>query len=160
MLFASAPHKGLREVYTRFARLRQWRPSLRLEVADPGYLRWDAGPTPDGARPLGQLSHARLTARMAGALCLFHAQRSFAETFGLVIAEANAVGTPALVQRGLGANDEVASTAEQCVDVDDIEAVLARLDDWRREPPVVTVRPGFRLSAVAACWRARLAAGA
>lgn len=60
---------------------------------------------------------------MRSALCLFYPQTSFAESFGLVIAEANAVGTPALLHAGLGANEEFASSTEQCVDGSDPEAV-------------------------------------
>tara|TARA_R110002096_G_scaffold235626_1_gene425956 strand:+ start:1060 stop:1392 length:333 start_codon:yes stop_codon:yes gene_type:complete len=107
LFFCSSPHKGLNQVFRQFAALRERFPKLTHEVADPGYLAWDTGKIPDGVWLRGSLSHDRRIGRMRRALCLFYPQDSFAETFGLVIAEANAVGTPFLVQRGLGANDEV-----------------------------------------------------
>jgi glycosyltransferase involved in cell wall biosynthesis len=162
LLFASAPHKGLAEVYARFRTLRARLPSLRLEVADPGYLAWDAGTPPAGVRPLGTLRHADLVARMRRALCLFYPQTRFAETFGLVMAEANAVGTPVLVQAGLGANDEVVADPAQRIDATDDALIAARIAAWRAGYPSVSGNPGFALDRVAQDWRrlleARLAA--
>lgn len=152
LLFASAPHKGLNQVYERFAEVRAAIPALRLEVADPGYLRWRTDQAPRGVRHLGALPQADLHARMRRALCLFYPQTSFAETFGLVIAEANALGCPVLVHRGLGANDEVASTPDQCVDAGDSASLLRRLRQWRAAPPRIETRPCFRLRAVAGDW--------
>lgn len=160
LFFASAPHKGLVEVFAKFAALRHELPALRLEVADPGYLRWRTGPPPQGVRLLGPLSHSELLKRMAGSLCLFYPQTSFVETFGLVIAEANAVGIPALVHRGLGANDEIVSTPDQCIDAGDPAAIRERIDRWRAEPPAVKARRAFGLSAVTQRWLALLAGDA
>ena len=159
LLFASAPHKGLREVYAAFADLRARIPSLRLAVADPGYLAWPAGRPPEGAMQLGRLGQADLHRWMRRSLCLFYPQTGFAETFGLVIAEANAVGCPALLHEGLGANDEVASTPAQRLDATDQDAIAARIDEWRRQRPVVTVRPEFRHGAVVARWQHLLGLG-
>ena len=159
MLFASSPHKGLGQVFRRFEALKHRIPSLRLAVADPGYLAWPAGPVPTGVIPLGRLEKPRLVSWMRRALCLFYPQDQFAETFGLVIAEANAVGCPALLQRGLGANDEVASDPWQCIDTANPEAIAARIDDWRSaigRRPLATGRAEFRLSQVTAQWAALL----
>ncbi|MCQ0969590.1 glycosyltransferase family 4 protein [Paracoccus sp. TK19116] len=153
LLFASAPHKGLRQVFAQFAALRELMPDLRLSVADPGYLAWDTGPVPKGAQLLGPLPHDRLIARMRHSLCLFYPQDSFAETFGLVLAEANAVGTPVLVQRGLGANDEVVTDPDQRLDGFDAARVAQRLRNWQAWPPHVVANPSFRLSTVATRWR-------
>ena len=157
LLFASSPHKGLSEVYARFRELRDRVPTLRLEVADPGYLRWDAGRAPEGTMLLGPLAHADLIGRMRRALCLFYPQTTFAETFGLVLAEANAVGTPVLVHRGLGANDEVAGGAGQAVCGHDTDAILDRILHWRRCRPDISVNPDFRLARVATRWEEVLA---
>ena len=119
LLFASAPHKGLDQVAAAFAALRQTIPALRLELADPGYLAWDSGPIPDGVVALGTLSHPQVIAKMRQALCIFYPQTRFAETFGLVLAEANAVGCPVLVHRSLGANDEVTCSPDQRIDAAD-----------------------------------------
>ena len=152
LLFASSPHKGLGEVFAQFAALRQHIPDLNLAVADPGYLRWETGPVPDGVDFLGSLSHDALVQQMRHALCLFYPQTTFAETFGLVLAEANAVGTPALVHAGLGANAEIAAGGDQQVDGHDPAQILARVQAWRVAPPRVSANPDFRLSRVAEVW--------
>ncbi|MFN0263979.1 glycosyltransferase [Tepidamorphus sp. 3E244] len=155
LLFASSPHKGLAQVFERFERLKIRFPDLRLAVADPGYLDWPTGRIPEGVLPLGRLSQPDLIDWMRRALCLFYPQDHFAETFGLVIAEANAVGCAALLHRGLGANDEVASGPGQCIDTTDADAIAARIADWRAAAPATPFaepRPEFRLSHVAAQW--------
>jgi glycosyltransferase involved in cell wall biosynthesis len=158
LLFASAPHKGLDQVYAAFAAARRAIPTLRLAVADPGYLRWPAGAAPEGVEPLGRLAQAELHGWMRRALCLFYPQTRFAETFGLVIAEANALGCPALVHRGLGANDEVASTPGQCLDAMRPDLILGRLQEWRACPPAITGRDEHRATNIGRLWRDRIAA--
>lgn len=153
LFFASAPHKGLREVYAAFAEMRQRIPGLTLEVCDPGYMAWDVGPVPEGVEVLGRLDRREVWGRMRRCLCLFYPQAQFAETFGIVLAEANAVGCPVLAQRGLGANDEVVSGAGQCIDTSRLDLVEARLRQWQATPPRVTGRPEFRASAVARRWQ-------
>lgn len=158
LFFASSPKKGLDQVVAAFTTLRGRIPGLRLEVADPGYLTWENGNMPTGVTVLGTLPHAAVIRKMRQALCLFYPQTRFAETFGLVIAEANAVGCPALVHRGLGANDEVASDASQCIDGSDPQMIEDRIVTWRGTPPAVTLNPRFRFSAVMRDWRALLGA--
>lgn len=152
LLFASSPHKGLAEVFEQFRNLRARIPELKLAVADPGYLRWATGPVPDGVIFLGALSHPALIRQLRRSLCLFYPQTTFAETFGLVLAEANAVGTPALVHAGLGANDEVLCGSGQRIDGHDPAQIAARIDAWRRDPPRVAANPVFRLREVARHW--------
>jgi len=78
--------------------------------------------------------------------------RVFAETFGLVLAESNAVGTPVLTHP-LGAAPEVLGTAEQLIDTTDVEAVIQRIMAWRDgQRPVVKANPAFYLSNVANEW--------
>ncbi|KAF0676038.1 glycosyltransferase family 4 protein [Profundibacterium mesophilum] len=157
MLFASAPHKGLDQVFDAFRRLRGRIPDLILDVADPGYLAWRTGPAPEGVRFIGTLPHDMLMARMRRSLCLFYPQSRFAETFGLVIAEANAVGTPALLHTGLGANDEIARSAGQCIDTGDMDAVHGTIARWRANPPRINLPEEFRLIRVLDQWESLLA---
>ncbi len=152
LLFASSPHKGLAEVFDQFSTLRQNLPDLNLMVADPGYLSWETGPVPDGVTFLGSLSHAALIREMRRALCLFYPQTSFAETFGLVLAEANAVGTPVLVHAGLGANSEIVGDPVQRVNGCDPAQILARIRAWRHAAPRAEANPDFRLNRVARQW--------
>ncbi|MEI4488792.1 glycosyltransferase family 4 protein [Frigidibacter sp. MR17.14] len=160
LLFASSPHKGLNEVFQHFTVVRHRWPDLRLAVADPGYLSWPTGAVPDGVTFLGRLSPEVLAQWMRRSLCLFYPQTQFAETFGLVIAEANAVGCPALLHAGLGANDEIAGHHGQCIDTTAPAAVERKLAEWRAvsatAPMSVTLSDGLRLSAVVAAWRAEL----
>ncbi|MEQ8291244.1 MAG: glycosyltransferase family 4 protein [Roseovarius sp.] len=159
LLFASSPHKGLGQVFRRFEALRTDFPTLRLAVADPGYLAWPTGPVPEGVIPLGRLDQPRLIGWMRRALCLFYPQDQFAETFGLVIAEANAVGCPALLHRGLGANDEVASDPGQCLDTADPQAIAARIAEWRQtvgQRPLAQAQPRFRMSRIVDLWAGQL----
>lgn len=152
LLFASSPHKGLAEVFTQFSTLRDTIPQLTLAVADPGYLSWETGPVPDGVTFLGSLSHPELIQQMRTTLCLFYPQTTFAETFGLVLAEANAVGTPVLVHAGLGANSEIVSDADQTVNGHDPAEILSRITSWRHTAPQVDTNPAFRMSQVARKW--------
>jgi len=152
LLFASSPHKGLAQVFAQFRAVREAIPGLTLGVADPGYLAWDTGPVPDGVTFLGKLPHDALVSEMRRALCLFYPQTTFAETFGLVLAEANAVGLPVLVHRDIGANAEVAGNPVQLVDGNDTAELCIRLQGWRAVPPVVCANPAFRLKSVAQDW--------
>lgn len=152
LLFASAPHKGLAQVFAQFQAARAEIPDLTLAVADPGYLAWDTGPVPDGVTFLGTLPHDALIAEMRQAHCLFYPQTTFAETFGLVLAEANAVGLPVLVHRDLGANAEIVGDLDQCINGHDLSHILARLRQWRATPPLTRANPEFRLSNVARRW--------
>ena len=156
LLFASSPHKGLAQVFARFRTARDAIPTLTLAVADPGYLAWDTGPVPDGVTFLGPLPHAELIAQMRRSLCLFYPQTTFAETFGLVMAEAQSVGLPVLAHDRLGANAEVVATPGQLLDAADDTAILARLLAWRSQRPTVGGNPDFTLDAVCRRWRDRL----
>lgn len=154
LLFASSPHKGLRQVFEQFTDVRRFLPGLSLTVADPGYLAWETGPVPDNVHLLGAIPHHQLISQMRSSLCLFYPQSSFAETFGLVMAEANAVGTPVLVQRGLGANDEVVGDPAQLLDGFDAETVARRLHRWQTQSPRIELDNQFRTSAVCRSWLA------
>lgn len=157
LVLASSPHKGLDQVAAACITLRQTNPALRLELADPGYLALDNGRMPDGVVALGTLTHAQVIAKMRQALCIFTPQTRFAETFGLVLAEANAMGCPVLVHRGLGANDEVKCSAEQRIDATQPQQIADRIIAWRKTAPVVSLLPQFRLNAVRQRWRDILA---
>ena len=143
-------------MFRQFAALRERFPKLTHKVADPGYLAWDTGKIPDGVWLRGSLSHDRRIGRMRRALCLFYPQDSFAETFGLVIAEANAVGTPFLVQRGLGANDEVVCGQDQLIVSTDLDQLAQRIRQWQTAFPSVHCQPCFRLNHVSALLQQRL----
>jgi glycosyltransferase involved in cell wall biosynthesis len=158
LVFLSSPHKGLDQVYEAFRVLRRRIPSVRLHVANPGYLA-RRFPEVGGVVSLGTLPHPQVARHLREALCLFYPQATFEETFGLVFAEAHAVGTPVLAHP-LGAAPEVIACGRQLCDVTDIEEVCERIGRWRTGArPAPAHRPEFQLSAVIDVWE-RLLIGA
>lgn len=153
LLFASSPHKGLHQVLKNFSLLRERIPQLSLLVCNPGYLE---RPLPDceGVHYTGKLRPAQVQAHMRRSLCLFNAQSEFAETFGLVFAEAHSVGTPVIAQRGLGAVDEVVGDAtEQALDVNHAEQVYASIKRWRDgQRPQLALNAAFAPDTVKIGW--------
>lgn len=185
LLFFSSPNKGLRFTLDAFRALRRRMPELRLCVANPGYKSLSSGRI-DGVEWLGSLPHARVLAEARTALCTFSGNFVIPETFGLVFAESHAVGTPVMTP-DCGAAAEVLGDPAQLLPVSlaqrTYEAALRRLPpqlrtaparladrcglfdryieriaSWRAGArPQVGPDPRFRLSAVAAEWRALLA---
>lgn len=150
LVFFSSPHKGLEQVLERFGRLRAEWPDLTLYLANPGYI---PGPEMalEGVVNLGALDHSEVLRHVAEAFCVFYPQSSFAETFGLVFAEANALGTP-VIAHPLGAAEEVLGSS-QVVDCDSAGAVEELFRRWREEgPPPVGLSPRFTLASVTQRW--------
>jgi glycosyltransferase involved in cell wall biosynthesis len=153
LLFASSPHKGLEQVLDNFTKLRQRIPQLSLLVCNPGYLERPL-PIYDGVHYTGKLRPAQVHAQMRRSLCLFNAQSTFAETFGLVFAESHSMGTPVVAQRGLGAVDEVVGEEYgQVLNVNDAQAVYELIASWRDgQRPKLAKNPAFDLDAVKVQW--------
>jgi len=152
LVFFSSPHKGLDHALYLFARLRAVDPTYTLHVANPGYLRASVEAWPDGVRDLGAMPWSGVIAHVRSALCVFHPNLVFPETFGLVHAEANAVGTPCLTSY-LGANSEVLNPAsQQMLDVRNEKAVIDRILKWGEERPVVRGKPEFKIENVIKQW--------
>ena len=129
LLFCSSPHKGLDRAVTIFRRALLRFPALTLEVADPGYRPWPRVDVPR-VRYLGSLPFQELVPYMRRALCVFYPNTDVPETFGLVYAEANAVGTPVLAHP-IGAADEVLNGPGQLLDCTDADAVVECVGRWR-----------------------------
>ncbi|MEZ5500028.1 MAG: glycosyltransferase family 4 protein [Steroidobacteraceae bacterium] len=186
LLFASSPNKGLDYALAAFASLRRHRPQLRLHVTNPGYKRNLPTRLP-GVTWLGALPRDRGITEMRSALAVFSPNFVLPETFGLVFAEANAVGTPVLAH-DVGAAREVLDPRQPVLPVKKSQRILARagaplgsrlrcalagsgmltplfadyrelIDRWRAGGrPVVAGSARFRRSAVDAAWRSLLAA--
>jgi glycosyltransferase involved in cell wall biosynthesis len=181
LLFLSSPNKGLSYVLTAFQAIRRALPRLRLHVANPGYRQLPALQLPDVVW-LGALPPAQAMAHARSALCVFMPGFRIPETFGLVFAEANAVGTPVLAH-DCGAAREVLHQANPVLPIRARQRGCARLahlfaaqaprllagpalhlgvfDDyidllrlWQSgQRPRVAADARFRLSAVADEWR-------
>lgn len=103
---------------------------------------------------LGTLTPSQVHQEVAGALAVFYPQTTFAETFGLVFAEANALGTPVLAHP-LGSAEEVLSAggAGQVMDLTEDEVVVDQIALWRDGGrPEVRGAAQFRLETVTKTW--------
>lgn len=151
LLFLSSPHKGLEQVLDVFGMLKRRCAAIRLCIANPGYLNWKV-PRTEGVFTLGTLRHDEAVNHLRDSLCLFYPQSTFEETFGLVFAEANAVGTPVLAHP-LGAAAEVLNDAAQLCDCNDMTEVCNRVLRWRDGMRPVPASPKrFELPEIMADW--------
>lgn len=152
LVFLGSPHKGLEQVLAVFSELRRHRPTARLLLARPAYSK-PSGPPPPGVEKLGIRPHPEVLELLRRSFCLFYPQAVFEETFGLVFAEANSVGTPVLTHPH-GAAPEVLDS-NQLVDCREPERPVAKLLDWyARGRPKVTGKNAYRLSYVIDQWEA------
>ena len=83
------PRKGLEVLLSAFAELRTTRPGLRLLVAGPGSI----DVVPPGVTMLGQVSDA-VKASVYRSVDVFVAPNTGGESFGIILLEAMAAGTP------------------------------------------------------------------
>ncbi|HKB60738.1 MAG TPA: hypothetical protein VKC56_11925 [Gallionellaceae bacterium] len=154
LVFFSSPHKGLENTLRVFGEFKEI-PALRdmkLYIANPGYVDdQDTRAIPNVVN-LGKLSHYQAMRHVRSSFAVLHLNNARAETFGLVHAEANAVGVPFLNSR-MGATPEICPDPRQFVDVADVESVSGRLMDWRANGrPEVQVNPAFRRHRVVDAW--------
>jgi glycosyltransferase involved in cell wall biosynthesis len=156
LVYFSSPHKGLKEVLAVLAHIRKTLPEVKLYIANPGYVELGKDIDFEGVEVLGKLKHKEVIRHVREAFCVFYPQTWFRETFGLVFAEANAVGTP-VVTHPVGAAREVVHPACAPFDVSDANDVLKCLQKWKKEGrPKVSCHPEFRISKVVQRWRSLL----
>ena len=152
LVFFSSPHKGLEQVLQAFSRAKEEFPALKLYIANPGYWPMPPNIESEDVVVLGALKHQEVMQHVREAFCVFYPQSRFEETFGLVFAEANAVGTP-VITHPLGAAPELLTNKQQLVDVTDAAKVVERLRKWYKEGrPAVKLPEKFRLNAVLNSW--------
>lgn len=161
LVFFSSPAKGLEQVLTTFARLLPDFPDLQLYIAAPCYcsdrLKLDDG-VASRVVNLGSISQQEVLRHMRDALCVFYPQDRAPETFGLVLAEANAVGT-AVLACPIGAAPEILDDPQQLVAADDFDAIAERITQWQKPPHYeVSLAGKFRLTQVVADWEQLLTA--
>lgn len=180
LVFFSSPHKGLQYATTVFAHLHAKNPDLRLYIANPGYLK-DAAREQAGVINIGAVPHHEILGHVQTALCTFYPNYVYPETFGLALAESNALGTPVLTH-DIGAASEVLNGPGQLIEVprsrgiaDSVfwrfpalrpagETILAalgcsnayreRIRSWQQGArPVVHGRDEFELDQVVRAWQ-------
>jgi hypothetical protein len=152
LIFFSSPHKGLSRTLEVFKHLRRQDRAFQLYVANPGYVPGSDHQPIQGVRDLGCLSHPEVIQHLREALCVFHLNDSFPETFGIVHAEALAVGTP-IITASHGANYEVIRDPRFMLDVRDNEAVIKRVLAFAEERPKTLCPEEYRLSNVVKRWQ-------
>lgn len=151
LCFISSPHKGLEYALSIFERLHSINPDFKLHVTNPGYFK-DAIVEQPGVVLEGSLSHDKVIALLRSSLCLFYPNTVFPETFGLVMAESDAVGTPVLTH-AFGASYEVTDHPQEVMDCRDKEAVVKKVMMWYHgSRPTVRGKPQFRLKNVVNHW--------
>lgn len=183
LIFFSTPVKGLEFAIFIFRSLRRRWPDLRLLVANPGYA---SGLTSgiEGIVNLGPLPQSEVLAHVSTSLCTFCPNFEYPETFGLVLGESNAVGTP-VIAHPIGAAGEVVGDSRQIIAVPGLAsfvfrvcrrvggghaiAALAvdvlggfgcyidRIESWRNgSRPQVEARKCFAIDTVLGEWRSLL----
>ena len=188
LVFFSSPNKGLAFTLDAFRAARRVMPDLRLRVGSPGYKSLRRARIEsvdgkiDGVDWLGAQPHERILQEVRTALCVFYPNFVLPETFGLVLAEAKAVGTPVLthacgaapevladprmllpVTRSLRMYEQAAShipsglrrfVAPWAEPLGIFQMYVNRVHAWRYgERPAIGPDARFRLSVVAQRWR-------
>lgn len=152
LAFVSSPHKGLKHTLELFRCLRRVNPDFKLYVSNPGYLPDLAAPE-EGVIYLGSLPHQKVLELLRNSLCLFYPNTLFPETFGLVMAEANSVGTPVLTHPIGAASEIVDLPGYELTDCNRIPEVVNRIMRWYNgERPTVRKRAEFDTYCVSKQW--------
>jgi glycosyltransferase involved in cell wall biosynthesis len=184
LVFFSSPNKGLKYTLDAFRELRRRMQDLRLLVGNPGY-KIRHFPEIEGVEYLGPQPQALIHAQVRSALCMFYPNFVYPETFGLVLAESKALGTPVLTH-DCGAAAEIVADPEQVLPLssaqvlyEDVFGMLGA--GWRRLParlaasaglfdsyverirswrsgrrPVTAPDPRFKLTTIVDQWRSLL----
>lgn len=150
LIFSSSPYKGLPLVLKAFTTLRKTFPDYQLFIISPDHLDQIKN-LPPNTHLLGALPPYLLHQHIREAFCVFYPQFERVETFGLVYAEANAIGTPVLAH-DFGAAREVLSDPDQLVDGRNSQAIIDKMKAWRKKRPTVRGKEEFRLDNVIQSW--------
>lgn len=155
LVWFSSPHKGLEHAFKYFEALLRFNPNFKLYVSNPGYLKDYIIPGTsiyNNVVFLGALPHPMALEHVKDSLCVFYPNIVFPETFGLVFAEANALGVPVLTHP-LGAAREVLDHPAQIVDCRSVKNVVDRVMAWYSgNRPRVMGKTAFKLSNVLKSW--------
>ncbi|MCF6288714.1 MAG: glycosyltransferase [Proteobacteria bacterium] len=155
LIFFSSPNKGLAQVVKTFNTINKQLPDLRLYIANPGYKNDESITLNKNINTLGSLPHQQMMDEVATSLCVFYPQDSFAETFGLIYAEANALGTPVLAH-DIGAAREILHRNNNLIDAKDSEQILNTVRAWQKQLPIVEYKQNFNDESVFEQWNSLL----
>lgn len=149
MILASTPSKGLALNLQAFEKINRVFPEYELHIAT--YAKWNNSALPRNVKFLGSLPQHELFKKIRESFCMFYPQYQNRETFGLVYAEANALGTP-VIAHDFGAAREVLSDPDQLIDGRNIDSIIEKIKAWRIQRPTISANPIFRLNHVKQTW--------
>lgn len=150
MILASSPYKGLQQNLAAFEKILTVFPEYHLCIAT--YAPWDQQQKlPRNTTFLGSIPQQQLMQHIRESFCMFYPQYQRVETFGLVYAEANALGTP-VIAHDFGAAREVLSDPDQLIDGRNIDSIIEKIKAWRIQRPNISANPMFRLNHVKQTW--------
>lgn len=150
-IYFSSPHKGLELTLEQFNKIKEHTAEATLLLANPGYYT-ESRKLPSGVYDVGSISHDAVMDHVRSCWAVLHCNSVFPETFGLVHAEANAMGVP-VITGGLGANREVLDPyQDQCIDITKTDQILAKVEQWKRQYPTVKGKVAFTLTSVIKEW--------
>lgn len=155
LLFFSSPNKGLNQVLACFKQVKQTLPKLQLFIANPGYKNGELASDIDGVVVLGSLAHKEMMKHVQESLCVFYPQNTFAETFGLIYAEANAYGT-AVLAHDIGSAREILDENNKLIDVTKINTVIKTLKAWQKSYPKIKYKQDFSDANILDQWNSVL----
>lgn len=141
LIFFSSPNKGLKQVLDSFSKISKQLPQLKLYIANPGYKTEIFSPQ-EKTVVLGSLSHNEMMKHVCESLCVFYPQDTFAETFGLIYAEANANAVPVLAHN-IGAAKEILDNNNQLIDVRNINEIINIIKHWQKNYPKIQYNEKF-----------------
>lgn len=153
VMWAAAPQKGLEHAVRIFNMLAKHERNLHFLVATPEYAlkELDKYEFPNNTQILGAVPHDKLLDYVYRARLLLHANLKWPETFGVLLAESNALGTPVLTQNH-GAAREVLHDKRQLVDFLNESEAVGRALSIITSDIEVSGRPEHRESAVMKKW--------
>lgn len=153
LIWTSSPHKGLGKALEMFKTIRARNNRMQLIVCNPGYFNLDTNTlaTIPGVSVYGSMACKNMWAVIQKTLCVFYPCQ-FDETFGLVAAEANALGTPIATYRK-AALKEIVSSENQTVDTEDESGLIDKVINWSENGrPLTLGRDGFKHSEILMNW--------
>lgn len=148
MVWASSPHKGLEEALGVLKELKKDLPNIQLLVFNPGYIKIDPIINP-GVLFYGPTNCKNVWHNLKKALCMFYPSQ-YEETFGLCMAEANALGVP-IATYANGALREVLSEGNPIAKTQ--QDIIEQIKEWYiNGPPEIKGRDEFRTKKIALDW--------
>lgn len=151
LVWLASPHKGLKEALEVFKKIKATQPQMKLAIFNPGYYSEELE-LPWGAVYIGKQKKSVLRNVLARSLCLFYPTQ-FEETFGMIGAEAEAMGVPVACYKVAALAESVQMSGYCQGEQELIDRVLHWRDTGR---PVVKGQERLRFEEVYKEWTSLL----